>query len=93
MDESTISKTSAPQSIAETFLGFPLCTDVSQFNADIAILGIPYGDPYGIAGVTNDQSRAPAAIRRASADLTLGIDHWDFDLGGTLLDQRHPHQW
>ena len=88
MDKFGVNKTSAPQTIAETFLGFPLCTDMSQFNADIAILGIPYGDPYGMTGVTNDQTRAPAAIRRASADLTLGLDHWDFDLGGTLLDER-----
>jgi len=82
-------KTKAPQANPGSFLGFPLCNDSSNFDADIAILGIPFGDPYGIEGVTNDQSNAPSAIRRASHNLTLGLDHWDFDLGGTLLDE-HP---
>jgi len=81
-------ETVVPQKTPGTFLGFPRCTDISQIDADIAILGIPYGDPYGIEGVTNDQSNAPAAIRQASYRLTLGLDYWDFDLGGTLLDER-----
>ena len=80
-------KTIAPKEKPMTFLGFPLCTDILNFDADIAILGIPFGDPYGAEGVTNDQTRAPAAIRKASHDLSLGLDHWDFDLGGTLLDE------
>jgi hypothetical protein len=37
-----------PPSDPGTFLGFPLCLDISQLEADIAILGIPYGDPYGV---------------------------------------------
>lgn len=77
-----------PKSLPATFLGFPLCSDISEFDADIAILGMPYGDPYGMQGVSNDQSRAPAAIRLESHGLTMGLDHWDFDLGGTLLDNR-----
>ena len=78
----------APENDPATFLGFPLCTDLAELEADIAILGIPFGDPYDIEGVSNDQSRAPAAIRCESHGLTLGLDHWDFDLGGTLLDDR-----
>ena len=30
-----------------TFLNFPLCLDLDQLDADFAILGIPYGAPYG----------------------------------------------
>ena len=81
-------QTLPPPAEPGTFLGFPLCLDISRLEADIAILGIPYGDPYGVAQVSNDQSRAPAAIRRESHGLTLGLDHWDLDLGGPLLDDR-----
>jgi agmatinase len=36
----------------------------------------------------NDQTNAPAAIRRASQRLSLGWDRHDFDIGGTVLDGR-----
>ncbi|HJM51060.1 MAG TPA: agmatinase [Alphaproteobacteria bacterium] len=69
-----------------TFLGFPLELESEGLGADVAILGLPYGDPYGLDEVSNDQGRAPAAVRRASARAMRGLERWDFDLGGTLLD-------
>ena len=69
-----------------TFLNFPLCLDLNQLDADFAILGIPYGAPYGDDDIPNDQAAAPAAVRRESPRLYMGIDHWDFDLGGPLFD-------
>ena len=80
--------TVAPRPQACTFMGFPLCTELDRLEADFAILGIPYGDPYSIDEVTNDQTRAPLAVRRESARLRIGPDHWDFDVGGPLLDGR-----
>ena len=35
-------QTEAPDTTPGTLLGFPLCTDVTQLDANIAILGIPY---------------------------------------------------
>jgi agmatinase len=61
---------------------------LEKLEADIAILGIPYGQPYGPDEIANDQSNAPSAVRRASARLSDGLDHWDFDIGGTLFDGR-----
>jgi agmatinase len=78
-----------PRNSPHTFLRFPLCTDLDRLEADVAILGLPYGDPYGIDEVTNDQTNAPTAVRRQSLRLSYGLDHWDFDLGGTLLDGRN----
>jgi agmatinase len=69
-------------------MGFPLCTQLDKLEADIAILGIPYGQPYGPNKFANDQSNAPAAVRRASNRISDGLDHWDFDLGGPLFDGR-----
>jgi len=82
-----------PQTIAlrppgTTFMNFPLCRDLSGLDADFAILGIPFGAPYGDDMVPNDQAKAPAAVRRESTRLSLGLDHWDFDLDGTLFNGR-----
>jgi agmatinase len=71
-----------------TFMNFPLCLDPDRLDADFAILGIPYGAPYGDDDIPNDQAAAPAAVRRESARLCLGMDHWDFDLDGPLFDDR-----
>jgi agmatinase len=80
--------TIAPGFDIPSFLGFPLGVQLDSLEADIAILGIPYGLPYGPDVIANDQSNAPAAVRRASVRLSDGLDHWDFDLGGPLFDGR-----
>lgn len=71
-----------------TFLGFPLHTDLATLDAHIAVIGLPYGDAYTMAGVANDQCNAPAAVRAASEHISEFSHHWDFDLGGPLLDGR-----
>ncbi len=78
--------TEAPSS--NTFLEFPLQLDLETLTADIAILGIPYGAPYHGATEPNDQSRAPDALRGAAMDVDYTLDHYDFDLGGPLLNER-----
>ena len=88
--ESTTHCVEAIAPSSRTFLDFPLATDLSALNADIAILGIPFGLPYSADGLANDQSRAPDALRRfpIDADIAYTRQHYDFDLGGTLLDDR-----
>ncbi|MFQ5959529.1 MAG: agmatinase [Alphaproteobacteria bacterium] len=71
-----------------TFLDFPLHTDLATLDAHVAILGIPYGDPYSMDEVTNDQTNAPTAVRAESARAAFGLEHWDFDLGGPLFAGR-----
>ncbi len=73
-------KTIPPRFASDTFLGFPLCTEIDSIEADVAIIGIPYGDPYSMDEVTNDQTNATSAIRLESARLSIGLDQWDFDL-------------
>ncbi len=80
--------TNPPRQAGNTFLGFPLCTELESLEADIAILGIPYGDPYRMSEVTNDQTNAPLAVRLESARLSRGLAHWDFDLGGPLFGKH-----
>lgn len=71
-----------------TFLNMPLVTDLESLDADIAVLGIPYGAPYDMAGVAGSSSSAPAAIRARSLPFGAGrfLDHYDFDHGRPLLE-------
>jgi agmatinase len=78
--------TVAPRDVFRTFMNFPLVEDLDTLTADVAIIGMPYGDPYTIDEMVNDQTNAPTAVRRASPRLSLGLDRYDFDIGGTLFD-------
>lgn len=82
--------TQPPGEGPSTFLDFPYQADLSSLDADIAILGIPFGMPYESDAVPNDQSKAPNAIRQATskADISYTRNHFDWDLGGYLLDGR-----
>ena len=80
--------TELPGMSPRTFLEFPFAGDLDNLNADIAILGIPFGMPYHAAAMANDQSRAPDAIRQASEHAEYTRTNYDWDLGGPLLDGR-----
>jgi len=73
-----------------TFLDFPFVDNLDDFDADIAILGIPFGMPYTSNSMANDQSRAPDAIRQFTnkTDIFYTLNHYDWDLRGPLLDNR-----
>lgn len=74
----------------KTFLNMPLVTDLESLDADIVVLGIPYGVPYDMEGVSGGSSTAPGAIRARSAAFGAGrfLEHYDFDHGGPLLGDR-----
>lgn len=71
-----------------TFLNTAPAMDLADLEADIAVLGIPYGVPYGMAGVAGPCSVAPAALRAQSLKFGYGrfIEHYDFDHDGSLLN-------
>ena len=83
-----MSLTKAPSTPPGTFLNYPLSLDLDNLNADIAVLGIPYGLPYRSDEMANDQSLAPDAIRQLSHHPSYSRTHYDWDLGGPLLDNR-----
>ena len=72
----------------QSFHDFPIVTDLNNLDADVAILGIPFGDPYSMAEASNDQAFAPTHIRRHCGRALRGLDRYDFDIGGTLLDGK-----
>lgn len=73
---------------ATSFINAPPQTDLSTLQANIAVLGVPYGIPYGMGGVASSSSSTPAAIRQQSARSGQFIGHYDYDLGGPLLNGR-----
>lgn len=80
--------TSAPKHGHTSMLYSTVHTDLDTLDADIAFLGIPYGSAYTMDEVTNDQSRAPTAVRQATDRAVRLLDRYDFDIGGTLYDGR-----
>ena len=86
----TVALTEAPCGGERTFLKFPAQTNLDALDADIAILGVPFGKPYAHDVHPNDQSRAPDALRlfSSAADIEYTRYHYDYDLGGPLLDDR-----
>jgi agmatinase len=70
---------------ASGFLGAPVETDPDRIDAEVAILGVPYGWPYPKPGNAAGCADAPAAIRRRAQRLATFRGHWDFDLDGPML--------
>ena len=69
-----------------TFLGLPACDDLSQLDAAVAIIGAPIATPYPSFGTFS--APAPKAIRAAMAYYTPIVTHYDFEIGGSLLDEQ-----
>ena len=59
--------TVAPRREFQSFHDLPIVLDLDTIDADIAILGIPYGAPYSMDDVTNDQTNAPIIIALRSS--------------------------
>ena len=55
--------TVAPRREYQSFHDLPIVLDLDTIEADVAILGIPYGAPYSMDDVTNDQTNAPTHAR------------------------------
>ena len=80
-----------PRRAFHTLFDAPLVLDLDtlrETGAHVAILGLPFGAPYSMEDVNNDQANAPTAIRRAWQRALRGLERYDFDIGGPLLDGR-----
>src|SRR5215472_8443330 len=80
--------TNPPKQGHKTLLYSTPAPDLDKLDAHIAVLGIPFGSPYSIDDVTNDQSNAPTAVRQATDRVVRSPERYDFDIGGPLLDNR-----
>ncbi|EOV8089496.1 agmatinase [Providencia rettgeri] len=80
--------TTPPHVGHKTFLYSELVTELTNIEADIAILGMPFSSAYSAHAFTNDQSRAPQYLRDMSDRIVRHPDHYDFDIDGPLLQGR-----
>lgn len=71
-----------------TFLDMPRCDDLATLEADVAIIGVPYGYPYGMDGSTSPSSTAPAAMREQSVRWAPFLSHYDYDFGSDIFAGR-----
>lgn len=71
-----------------TFLDTPQCEDLAALDADVAILGVPFGVPYAL-DYSTAASAAPRAIREQSMKYVPWYrTHYDFDFSGVLFAGR-----
>jgi agmatinase len=76
----------APEATHTTFLGAPLVTDVTRLAADFAVIGVPFGVPYGMRQVHYGPADSPRAVRERSFRFGRMLDHYDFDFGCAFSD-------
>ncbi|MDY0884924.1 arginase family protein [Dongia soli] len=80
-------RSQAPQ---RAFLDWPVVTNPAEWQADIAIIGIPQSEPYPHDPCPNDQARAPDIVRGQSSQFCDGPERWDFDIGAPLQECLPP---
>ena len=77
---------------AHSFAGLPVCTQLNDLDADIAIIGLHYASPYPqrlpATTARTVVETAPDAIRRQSSIFIDHWDHYDFDFSDVLLANR-----
>jgi len=71
-----------------TFLGAPRCTDLASLAADVAVLGVPHGVPYGGDGAAAPSAAATRTVRAQSARYADELHHHDFTFGGEIFAGR-----
>lgn len=72
------------------FAGLPIHTDPGTIEADVAIVGVPFGWSYPRPGATAGCAMAPTAVRRRSARLGRFAGNWDFDTAAPMLPRGRP---
>lgn len=71
-----------------TFFDAPRCSDLGTLEADVAVLGVPFGYPYDMDGSMSASAPAPAAIRAQSMRWAPYVDHYDYDFGADIFAGR-----
>ena len=82
IDSQTVSPFGSPG-----FINAPVVNDVAGLDAEVAILGVPYGIPYRMEqGWTHE---APQYLREKSMRFQRALDgYYNFDFDGPLLDGK-----
>jgi agmatinase len=75
-----------------SFAGLPVCTQLDDLEADIAVIGLHFVSPYPqkltTPAIPTALETAPDAIRRQSSVFIDHWDHYDFNFDDLLLADR-----
>ncbi len=71
-----------------SFLDMPRCESLDNLDADVAIIGAPYGTPYDLISSRSIWSTAPDAIREQSLRYGSYFDNYDYDFGGQIFAHK-----
>lgn len=76
----------------QSFAGLPVCTQLNDLEADVAIIGLHYVSPYSprlpATPARTGAETAPDAVRRQSSRFIDHLDNYDFDFNDVLLADR-----
>ena len=71
-----------------TFLGAPRQADLERLDADVAVLGVPFGVPYPGDGPAAPSAAATGTVREQSLRFAGEIRHHDWTFGGEVFAGR-----
>jgi agmatinase len=71
-----------------SFINAPRCQNLDELDADVAIVGIPYGVPYDLEASTSPSSTSPDKFRAQSMRFAERLHHYNFDFGGDIFAGR-----
>lgn len=72
-----------------SFIDAPRCDTLSTLDADVAIIGVPFGYPYDMVGSTSISSTAPGLVREQSMRWAPFLTHYDNDFGADIFNGKH----
>lgn len=71
-----------------SFINAPRIADLDELEADVAVVGVPYGVPYGVEGATQRSSESTRTVREQSIRFAHYLKHYDVDFGGEIFAGR-----
>ena len=71
-----------------TFIDAPRISDLDDLDADVAIIGVPYGVPYGVEGAKQRSASATGTVRAQSMRFSRYLTHYDVDFEGEIFAGR-----
>ena len=71
-----------------TFIDAPRINDLDDLDADIAVIGVPYGVPYGVEGAKQRSASSTETVRAQSMRFSRYLTHYDVDFEGEIFAGR-----
>jgi agmatinase len=71
-----------------SFIDLPRRENLDSLDADVAIIGVPYGVPYGTEGAKQRSADSTRTIREQSMRFSPFLTHYDYDFGGEIFAGR-----